>query len=39
MEHALHLSAKHFIKGVVPTLASKLLQKVKGAMVNAIGDN
>jgi len=39
MEHALHLAAKPFIKGVAPKLASKLLEKVKGTMDNATRDD
>ena len=39
MEHALHLAAKHFVEDVAPTSASALLNKVKGAMANAAGEN
>jgi hypothetical protein len=35
MEHALHLAAKHFVEDVAPTLAGKLLNKVKEAMAIA----
>ena len=39
MEHAMHLAAKHFVEGVSPTSTSSLLQKVKGAMANAMGED
>jgi hypothetical protein len=39
MEHTLHLAAKHFVKDVSPTLASALLKRVKGAMVNVTGED
>jgi len=39
MEHAMHLTAKHFIEGVALMSASSLLQKVKGTMANATGDD
>src|ERR1700722_10225586 len=39
MEHAMHLAAKHFVEGVAPTSVSILLQKVKGAMANATGED
>ena len=39
MEHALHLAAKHFVEDVSPTSASALLKKVKGAMINATGED
>ena len=35
----MHLTAKHFIEGVALTSASSLLQKVKGAMANAMGED
>ena len=35
MEHALHLTAKHFVEDVSPTSAGKLLNKVKEAMAIA----
>ena len=39
MEHAMHLAAKHFVRGVALTSASSLLQKVKVAMANAMADD
>ena len=39
MEHALHLATKHFVEDVSPTSVSALLKKVKGAMVNAMGED
>ena len=35
----MHLAAKHFVEGVSLTLTSSLLQKVKGAMANAMGED
>ena len=35
----MHLMAKHFVEGVSPTSTSDLLQKVKGAMANATGED
>src|SRR6202042_1983747 len=39
MEYALHLAAKHFVEGLAPMLLASLLQKVKGAMANAMRDD
>ena len=35
----MHLAAKHFVEGVSLTSTSSLLQKVKGAMANATGED
>ena len=39
MEHALHLATKHFVEDVPPTSASALLKKVKGMMINTMGED
>ena len=39
MEHTLHLAAMHFVEVVAPTLAGKLLNKVKEAMAIAANAN
>jgi hypothetical protein len=39
MEHAIHVSAGHFIKGVGPTSSRKILKKVKVASRYAGGDS
>jgi signal recognition particle GTPase len=39
MEHVIHLAAKLFVEDVAPTSASALLNKVKGAMTKAAGEN
>lgn len=35
MEHSLHLGARHFVRGVAPTLSSKILKKVQHGVQNA----
>jgi hypothetical protein len=39
MEHSIHVSGGHFIKGVGPTSSRKILKKVKVASRNAQGDD
>jgi hypothetical protein len=39
MEHAIHVSGGHFIKGVGPTSSRKILKKVKVASRNAGDDD
>ena len=39
MEHAVHLAAGHFIKGVAPTSGQALLHKVKDAFKGADMDD
>lgn len=38
MEHTLHLAAKHFVEGVNPTPARRLLSKVKKHLAAVSGD-
>ena len=35
MEHSLHLGAGHFVRGVAPTLSSKILKKVQRSAQNS----